>query len=94
MSDEFLNKFSERCETEIPNVRRVGRYAFFAFCALGTGVLPAVFLGLIGVPRDITDSTIAPAAMIVFLTLREMSKDWDMALQARAAIAKAKGDAA
>lgn len=70
---------------EIPNVRKVGRYAFFAVCAFGVSVVAGVPLILCGASREIVHQAASLVGIVSFLALRDMSKQWDAALYARRA---------
>lgn len=70
---------------EVPNVRKVGRYAFFAACAWGIALTAATVVAKgLGGNHDVVAMSGSLAGIIAFLTLRDMSKAWDFALRQQA----------
>jgi hypothetical protein len=74
----------------IPNVRKVGRYTFFAACAFGLGVTVGLPFLALGVAKDTVHGIANISAIASFLALRDMSKQWDAVLCQRAAALRAK----
>lgn len=60
---------------EYPHLRKVGRYAFYAPCALGLGLLIGVGLMFAGINRDWATSAGNLCAFIAFLALRDIEKN-------------------
>jgi len=76
----------------IPNVRKVGRYAFFGVCGFGVGLLVAVLSYYFGAPQAFSKTLVTPVFFVVFMTLREMSKQWDAVLQQKSIAERRKGE--
>lgn len=64
----------------LPNVRKIGRYAFFAPCAFGFGAIIAVLTIKLGIDRDVANTIASVVTVAAFLALRDMSKVWDLAV--------------
>lgn len=69
---------------EIPYIRKVGRYLFFAVCAVGISLEAFALFRHLGVVRDIALMAGNVCGFACFLALRDMSKAWDIALMERA----------
>jgi hypothetical protein len=74
----------------IPNVRKVGRYALFGICGFSVGMMAAVLAYYFGAPKDFSKSMVTPVFIVVFMALREMSKQWDAVLQQKSKAVRAK----
>jgi len=69
------------------HIRKVGRYLFYAPCALGLAVLVAAVVAVMGIAPDTAKEVIFPVFFVAFLALRDIEKN----AEARAAITKAEG---
>jgi uncharacterized membrane protein YeiH len=65
---------------DMPVLRKTGRYAFFALCAIGNNGLAYVALRLAFDNREVANTVASIVALVTFLALRDMSKQWDWAL--------------
>lgn len=69
---------------DLPMVRKVGRYVFFAFLAFSASI-PIYALGrAIGIDKPPCQMLGNIGAIIVFVALRDMSKQWDWVLHTQA----------
>ena len=75
---------------DMPHLRKVGRYLFFWLCAFSTGMTVYVMLRFAGFSREVASPTNTATMFAVFLVLRDMSKQWDWALEKRAEARKSK----
>lgn len=66
---------------EVPHVRKVGRYGFFLLCAFGVSLEAFAAAKALGFVSDIARNAAALTAVITFLALRDMSKQWDWSLR-------------
>lgn len=62
-------------ENEYPHLRKVGRYLFYAPCALGFGLLAGVTLLALGIARDLAMPLGNLCAFFAFLALRDIEKN-------------------
>jgi len=70
---------------DMPLLRKVGRYTFFAICSVGlTMVAYALCKGAIGLDKYPAHSVSSLAGLIAFIALRDMSKQWDWVLEQQA----------
>lgn len=61
---------------ELPNLRRVGRYAFYAPCAFGFAILAAALLiSAFGMKKEWVRQAIGPVFVVAFLALRDLEKN-------------------
>lgn len=67
---------------QLPHCRKLGRYAFFAFLAVGAGILTHGLLKFADMPEVIYRHGGSVALLASFLVLRDMSKAWDLAVYA------------
>lgn len=83
-SAAWFAAFSESVQTELPHVRKTGRYAFFVVCAWGAGISVGAIPYALGIHHGAEHSLATVVSIATFLALREMSKSWDLALHAAA----------
>lgn len=64
--------------TEIPHIRKLGRYLFYFPCALGFGFLTAFTGHIIGLPEEFSKQLIFPLFLVAFLSLRDLEKNAEL----------------
>lgn len=74
---------------ELPDIRKVGRYLFFALCAYGIGMVSYAAVRGLGLSRDAGILAASVAEVAAFLALRDMSAQWAWALKVQAAAIRA-----
>lgn len=69
-------------DANYPNLRKLGRYVFFALCAAGIAVLGYAGCRMVGIGGHYASVVSNIAGIAAFLTLRDMAKTWDLAIYA------------
>lgn len=69
-------------DANYPNLRKLGRYVFFAVCAAGVAVLGYVGCRMVGIGGNYASVVSNIAGITALLTLRDMAKTWDLAIYA------------
>lgn len=64
--------------SDIPHIRKLGRYLFYFPCALGFGLLLSISAHLAGVSEEVSKSLFMPLFFVAFLTLRDIEKNAEL----------------